>query len=139
MHKITPPRKIKARLRLLILLVSIFFATLVVCAIFFTLFLFSGFTILSPITKAQSVSVDAQIAEVQTFCQENHITCVSVQNTNDSSIQITLDKNAVVILSTKKDLKNQLSSLQEALSQLTIKGKQFKKLDFRFANIVITF
>lgn len=139
MHKATPPRKIKARLHLLIVLISIFFATLLVCGVIFTAFLFSGFTILSPITKSQSASTDAQIAEIQTFCQQNHIDCESVQTIDETSIQITLGNHSIILLSTKKDLKNQLSSLQEATAQLTIKGKQFKKLDFRFANIVITF
>jgi len=139
MRKITPPRKIKARLQLLMVLVGIFLATLIICRIVFTFSPFSGTTLLSPITKTQAVSQDANIAEVQAFCLQSHIACVNVQSLNNSSIQIILDTNALIVLSTKKDLKNQLSSLQEALQQFTIKGKQFKKLDFRFANIVVTF
>jgi len=44
-----------------------------------------------------------------------------------------------LILSSKKDLENQLSSLQLILSRLTIEGKKLKKLDFRYDNPVVSF
>src|SRR5260221_12093310 len=103
MRTSTPPRKLKARAYLLVTLISIFIATLIVCGIVFAIFLFSSITLISPITHTQLVSQDAQVAQVEAFCQQNHIACANVQTVDSSSLQITLDTGAVIILSTKKD------------------------------------
>jgi hypothetical protein len=47
--------------------------------------------------------------------------------------------NGEVILSSKKDIGSQLSSLQLMLARLTIEGKKLKVLDFRFDNPVVSF
>lgn len=136
----TPQRKIKARIGLFIFATSLFLATFALCVIFFAFFIMSHFRLISPLTKnMQRISDDGSVDIVKNLCQADHIPCISVSNLSDGSVQIILDSGAVVILSVKKDFKNQLASLQQALSQLTIKGKQFKKLDFRFANSVIEF
>ena len=125
---------------MLILTVSLFLATICLCGIFFAFFIRSGFQLISPLTKNMpKISSDDMSATIKDLCQKDHISCRDISVIGSGSVQITLDNDAVAILSTKKDLKNQLTSLQQALSQLTIKGKQFKKLDFRFANTVVTF
>ncbi len=85
------------------------------------------------------VNSDNAIATVKNMCKDTHLSCVTVVALPDGSLQITLDSGAVAILSTQKDLKKQLASLQQVASQLTIKGKQLKRVDFRFAQVVVSF
>lgn len=133
-------RKIKARLTSLAIVSSIFLGTIIVCVVIFFALISSGIKILSPITtRGETQSMDAQILMVQAICKEKNIPCKTVTPIDSKTIQILLDTHATVFLSPKKDLNKQLSSLQEALSQLTIKGKQFKKLDFRFDNVIVSF
>lgn len=75
---------------------------------------------------------------VKSFCQEKKISCQYITN-DTTTITITLNNAAVILLSSQKDLQKQLASLQLTLSQLTIEGKQFKKLDFRFDKPFVTF
>lgn len=75
---------------------------------------------------------------VKSFCQEKKLSCQSITIDNNA-VTITLDNSAVILLSSQKDLQKQLASLQLTLSQLTIEGKQFKKLDFRFDKPFVTF
>jgi hypothetical protein len=57
----------------------------------------------------------------------------------NGSIHVYLKDGGEVILSSKKDFKQQVSSLQLILSRLTIEGKKLKVLDLRFAHPVISF
>ena len=140
MHIKIPERKVKARLTRLVVLLSLFLATLIVCAVIFAVWITSGFHVLSPLSAlTQSVGSDAQLISIQQVCQEEKIPCGNVAVVDDKTVQLTLDNHAVVLLSLKKDVKKQLSSLQQVISQLTIKGKQFKKLDFRFENVIVSF
>lgn len=52
---------------------------------------------------------------------------------------ISLTGGEQVILDSQKSLNNQISSLQLLLSQLTIEGKHFKTLDFRYNKPIIVF
>lgn len=136
----TPKRRVRVWARSLLVGVSLFLVTLIVCIIVFAFFVSQGAKILSPVVLGQQTqSSDAQIGQIKDFCQQNHINCQSVEQTDNKTIQITLDNNARVFFSTEKDLSSQLASLQEVITQLTIKGKQFKKLDFRFDNVVVSF
>ncbi len=63
----------------------------------------------------------------------------NIKSNNDGSYSITLSDGGEVILSSKKDLKAQLSSLQLILSRLTIEGKKLKIVDFRYDRPVISF
>ena len=60
-------------------------------------------------------------------------------NDSDGSFAVTLQDGGEVILSSKKDIGSQLTSLQLVLSRLTIEGKKLKRLDFRFDNPVVEF
>jgi cell division septal protein FtsQ len=57
----------------------------------------------------------------------------------DGNIVLNLKDGGVVILSSKKDISLQLSSLQLILSRLTIEGKKLKSLDLRFDSPIISF
>ena len=58
---------------------------------------------------------------------------------SDYSYLVNIQNNGQVRLSQDKDIKKQVSSLQRILRELTIEGKPFKSLDFRFAEPVIVF
>ena len=55
----------------------------------------------------------------------------------DAQYVVTFKDGSVVILSSEKDLKSQISFLQFILSRLTMEGKLFLQLDLRFDKPVI--
>jgi hypothetical protein len=57
----------------------------------------------------------------------------------DSSYSVNIPNNGQVILSGDKDINSQIASLQRILIQLTIEGKTFKNIDFRFSEPTISF
>jgi len=57
----------------------------------------------------------------------------------DSSYMVSLVDNGTVIFNPLENLDLQVRSLQIILSRLTIEGKRFKSLDFRFDKPVVSF
>jgi hypothetical protein len=70
---------------------------------------------------------------------EKNIKFSNLKQIGNQSYKLILSDNSEVILSSKKDINAQLSSLQLILSRLTIEGKKLKVLDFRFDYPVISF
>ncbi len=58
---------------------------------------------------------------------------------SDYSYLVDIQNNGQVILSQDKDIVKQIASLQRILIQLTIEGKPFKSIDFRFSEPIIGF
>lgn len=87
----------------------------------------------SPIGKAgmDSVSVEKKL-------KEKNISYSQVVLSDDSFL-IDITNNGQVRLSQNKDIDKQVSSLQRILSQLTIEGKSFRIIDFRFFEPIISF
>jgi len=52
---------------------------------------------------------------------------------------VTLKNSGLAELSRDKDISQQTASLQRILNQLTIEGKSFKMIDFRFSEPIISF
>jgi hypothetical protein len=52
---------------------------------------------------------------------------------------VTIRDNEQVKLSSDKDIRRQVASLQKILRELTIEGKSFKSIDFRFSEPIISF
>lgn len=77
--------------------------------------------------------------EVQVTLEKYNIPYSKISAESDSTSVVEIKDNGKVYLSTKKDLIQQISSLQLVLSKLTIEGKRFKNLDFRFDKPVINF
>lgn len=63
--------------------------------------------------------------------EKNNIEVTTVDRKNETYI-IRLESNAEVVLSAKKDLNEQISSLQFILQRLTMEGRRFSRLDLRF-------
>ncbi len=134
-------RKNRVILKRLFFSFGIFLFVLFGCTLIFGWQYLGSPKITSPLGRIKidgGVNADGAVYMVKSFCEDKKIPCTSVVENNDA-ITITLDTNALILLSPQKDLQKQLASLQVTLSQLTIEGKQFKKLDFRFEKPFATF
>jgi hypothetical protein len=117
----------KALVTLLILLFVIEFAYLH--------FSFGKITYLSPIAQNKN----SQNSLLENKLQKANISFIALSSNPDGSSTIMLKDGGEIILSSKKDIGSQISSLQLILSKLTIEGKRLKILDFRFDNPVVSF
>jgi len=127
------PRKLKyfkRKVALYILLLGI----LGIFAFFLNTFLVSRKPLfISPIGK---IKVD--LTSVEKILKENNILFSQV-SVSDYSYLINIQNNGQVRLSQDKDINKQISSLQKILREITIEGKPFKSIDFRFSEPVISF
>ncbi len=77
--------------------------------------------------------------KVEKILKDNNILVSRVLALSDSSYEVTIPNNGQVKLSSKKDINRQIASLQRILRELTIGGKPFKSIDFRFEEPIISF
>lgn len=89
----------------------------------------------SPLSKDQT----SGITKVEKIFNEKRIHYESLTISKDLNYIVKLDEKSEVIIDHKKDVFDQISSLQLILSQLKIEGKAFKRLDFRYQNPIISF
>ncbi|MBI2028518.1 MAG: hypothetical protein HYT07_02800 [Candidatus Levybacteria bacterium] len=92
-------------------------------------------TFISPLAKSNNKTQD----NVEKKLKESSIPYSEIESNSDSSYTITSDQGGEIILSSKKDLDTQISSLQRILRELTMRGKGFKNIDFRFEKPVVEF
>ena len=130
-------KKERAKYRFKILLVSLVFLSLLIVGTEYAYlnFSFGRAFFISPIAKENQ----SKLAILQNELNKNMISYSAVNANSDGSFIVELKDGGEVILSSKKDVESQLSSLQLILSRLTIEGKTLKKLDFRFSNPVVSF
>lgn len=81
----------------------------------------------------------ADIKKVEKILKDNNILFSQVVVLSDSSYEVTIPNNGQIKLSSKKDINRQIASLQRILRELTIEGKPFKSIDFRFEEPIISF
>jgi len=101
-------------------------------------FLYSNFTqvsLISPLAKSKL----SKVANLENEFEKIKVPFASITTSSNSSFTVKLLDGGEVILSSKKDIGSQLSSLQLILARLTIEGKKLKILDFRFDNTVVSF
>jgi hypothetical protein len=130
-------KKEKSKSRIKILFIALIFLILlfVIFEVLYLNFSFGRNTYLSPIAKEQR----SKLISIESELEKSNISFKTVNVKEDSSFEVHLADSSVVILSSKKDIKSQISSLQLILSRLTIEGKKLKVLDFRFDNPVVSF
>ena len=75
---------------------------------------------------------------IETLLKKNDIAFESVYYMQDQTYVVVLPEGGEVVLSANKSFEEQISSLQLISSRLTIEGKRFSRLDFRFNKPVIT-
>lgn len=130
-------RKNKSKYKIKTAFIALFFL-IIILAIFEYLYLnfyFGKKTYISPI----AINKTSKVASLETAFSNANISFISVSLNTDNSFEVKLKDGGVVILSSKKDIGSQISSLQLILSRLTIEGKELKTLDFRFDNPVVSF
>jgi len=121
-------RSFKKKLTVYILLLTIL--------VFFisSFFLSSKPLFISPMGKN---NIDTK--KVEKILRDKSILFSQVLILSDLSYGINIQNNGQVRLSSKKDIIYQITSLQRILKQLTIEGKPFKSIDFRFEEPIISF
>lgn len=77
--------------------------------------------------------------KVEKILKDNNILFSQILVLSDSSYLISIPNNGQVRLSSGKDIGKQTASLQRILRELTIEGKSFKNIDFRFEEPIISF
>ena len=77
--------------------------------------------------------------QIDEMLEKSGIAFTSVENAKDSTYLVNLKDGGQVIITQNKNVQNQISSLQLILSRLTIEGKRFKSLDFRYDKPVVLF
>jgi len=101
-------------------------------------FLYSFFsrqrTFISPLGKNNT-----DITKVERLLKEKNILFSQVLVLSDSSYNVSIPSNGKIRLSSQKNIDKQISSLQRILRALTIEGKPFKSIDFRFEEPIISF
>lgn len=91
-----------------------------------------------PVMRALATNIhdDENVIAIKKALKEKSIAFTKVE-TKDSYYIVTLDSEAEVTLSAKKDIMTQISSLQFILTRLTMEGRQFRKLDLQFDKPII--
>jgi hypothetical protein len=125
----------KYRIRTLLILLICFSLLIVAAEYLYLNFSFGRTTFISPIGKVGK----SKVAALESILDKKNIAFTLANINSDGSFTVELRDGGELILSAKKDLDNQLSSLQLILSRLTIEGKKLKKLDFRYDNPVVSF
>lgn len=111
--------------------------TVMLCVVYFAFLLFfpKKQLFISPLASQKSINNSG----IEGLLQKSGITFTSVESTNDSVYLVNLKDGGQVIISKNKNVQDQISSLQLILSRLTIEGKRFKSLDFRYDKPVVLF
>ncbi|MEK7186638.1 MAG: hypothetical protein AAB675_04765 [Patescibacteria group bacterium] len=129
-------KKLKRRSKAL-LLKLILLCMLIVAVIGGVYFIFPNFfksNLISPLAQIVFVS-DRRLVEQALL--KNKILYSSIKTASDSSYLITLSAGGDAIITSKKNINLQISSLQLMLNRLTIEGKRIKSVDFRYDRPVV--
>ncbi len=111
------------------------FYLLIGCLIFSLLLFFTGYFLnfyfpdfLSPIAKEKF----KESRELEKALNKENIKFIKITSQGDLSFLVELFDKEEVIFTSKKDFESQIASLQLITKRLTIEGKRFKRLDFRY-------
>lgn len=129
-------RKDRKYLRYLGLLFILLGVSLVFAAAFIFL---SPYIFKNPLISPIAQNLKSQNPDIKSILAKEKINVSEVSVATDSSYMVNLVDGGTVIMSPNKDLVEQVHSLQIILSRLTIEGKRFKTLDFRFDKPVVAF
>lgn len=77
--------------------------------------------------------------EITNLLQKMNIEYEEINLVEGAAYVIRLKNGNEVIFSSAKDIQSQVASLQLILSRLTIEGKEFSRLDFRYSKPVVVF
>lgn len=100
--------------------------------------------IISPIAHVlpqsrNAMQSDRTIQQVQEGLVKRNIIFTSIVLDNDETIHLLIKDQGEVLFTSAKNIDMQITSLQLTMNDLTIEGKPFKRLDFRFDKPIVTF
>lgn len=111
-------------------------SSLVLTAVFI---FFSPYVFKNPLVSPLPKGFKSQNFDIKGLLEKEKINVLKVEVATDSSYMVSLGDGGIVVISPGKDISFQVRSLQIILSRLTIEGKRFKTLDFRFDKPVVAF
>lgn len=123
----------------------LFFASLIVFFGFlgigaWFIFGFSHSRVVSPLPQGvfriAAKSTKQKEKAIETYLVKHHFVIDEIKRSSDSAIIVLLKDNGEVYLS-EDNYVEELPSLQRIISQLTMEGKRFKRLDLRFERPII--
>jgi len=126
-------RQSKKKRLLILVLLAIFLTALSI--LLFLSHLTKKTLYISPVTKDSS----QEAKKIETLLLDVQIAFASISLRADSSYLVMLEDGGEVIISLKKDIKKQIASLQPILKQLTIEGRKFNRIDFRFDKPLVVY
>lgn len=85
------------------------------------------------------MNISSPVNELTNLLKKNNLSIVSLSSYEKDSFVVKLKGGEEALLSSKKSLAVQVSSLHLILSRLTIEGKRVARVDLRFNNPVIVF
>lgn len=128
-------KKGKSSLAFLAIASLVFTSALIFWSFLFFYPFWFGKPFISPLASSKAIKDSG----IETLLKKAKINFSNVEIASDSSYLVFLVDNGSVLISPNKSLDLQVRSLQIILSRLTIEGKRFKSLDFRFDKPVISF
>lgn len=117
---------------------GIFCVALSLCMGFFLLFRRKN-TLKSPLAVIRMVTsqiASGDTSQVQHLCSKYNLSCNNIEEDGDT-VTFHLN-NSTIYISTTKDMEKEIGSLQLTIRELTMEGKEFHRLDFRFDRPVIS-
>lgn len=127
-------KKEKSRKKLGVLLIFLGLA-IIASMLFYLAFLEKDPPVINPLSKDQTSTTKI----ITKILKEKGIDYQDLETTEDLKYRIKFEKSAEAIIDPRKDVEEQISSLQLILSQLKIEGKTFKRLDFSYQKPIISF
>ena len=125
----------KTRFKFLVIFFIVILMFLALGEYIFLNFPFGNVSYVSPVSKNKN----SIIIFVENELNKENIKFSEISASSGGSIKVDLTEGGEVILSSKKDVGSQISSLQLILSRLTIEGKKLNILDFSFDNPVVSY
>lgn len=129
-------RKRNKRKKIITKIFFVFFIPILFLASLLLFFLNSTKTI---IINPLALKNTRQLESLNKTLTAKNIYFSTIEQNNDLSYKVQIKDNGIVYISQKKDLILQIDSLQLIINRLTIEGKRFKSLDFRFDKPVILY
>ena len=120
-------------------LVKILLAFFILIGFYLILISYLSHSTKTVVINPLSLKNTKQFDKLSQILTAKNIAFLRIEQESDLSYKISIKDNGVVFISDKKDLSGQIDSLQLILNRLTIEGKRFKILDFRFDKPVISY
>lgn len=99
----------------------------------------SPYVLKNPLVSPLPKNIKTYNGDIRSILEKEKIKFSKVSIATDSSYMVFLSDGGVAILSSRKNITDQVRSLQIILTRLTIEGKKLKNLDFRFDKPVVSF